>query len=75
MTTIVGSGSESVSRDMDPRIQIRIGIHTKMPWIRKTDLIYLDIKGNSKLIPKLVKSNISCIAWNSHILNLVRHSL
>ncbi len=60
----VNAGSGSISRrhrsaDPDPR---------------NSDLINLDIKENAKLIPKLVKSNISFITWNSHILSLVRYS-
>ncbi len=36
MTKIAGSGSITVVRGMDPGIQIRIRIHTKMSWIRNT---------------------------------------
>ncbi len=58
MTKITGSGSRILLQDpdpnpdplvrgMDPRIQIRIRIHTKMSWIRNTGLLYLDSE-NSK---------------------------
>jgi hypothetical protein len=32
-------------RGMDPRIQIRIRIHTKMPWIRNTGYNYKKYTG------------------------------
>jgi hypothetical protein len=62
MTKIAGSGSvpdpDPFVRGMDPRIQIRIRIHTKMSWIRNTAclttilqsttvfLLYLDPTGD-----------------------------
>jgi hypothetical protein len=36
MTKLTGSGSYPIVSGIDPRIQIRIRIHTKMSWIRNT---------------------------------------
>ncbi len=52
MTKVAGSGSAfgsgSTGQSIDPRIQIRIRIHTKMSWIRNTALMESQKNGEKK---------------------------